>query len=251
MSKKLIVASSADELSSQAGQLLIDITARAIEERGRAVILVSGGTSIWRSYEAYGQALSINWSKVFFFWGDDRFVEPDNPYSNYALVRDALFAHTSGLPKDNVFPINPDASDPDQCAAEYSDTIAKFFGLKPGEWPVFDLAQNGMGADGHTASLFPHTPGPLVTDKIAVAAHAGQKPYVDRITLTLPVFNHARNVLFITSGASKADTLKTVFEGSPAVDEMPAAHINPENGEVIWLVDEAAAAKLSERPHTI
>jgi len=245
MSRRVIVVDDADKLSALAGQVLIDITVRAIDERGRALVLVSGGTSVRKSYEAYGRAKEIDWSKVFFFWGDDRFVEPENPYSNFALVRDALLANTIGLPKENVFPINVNAATPTACAEEYSQTISSFFGLAPGEWPVFDLAQNGMGPDGHTASLFPRTPAVSVSDKIAVANHAGLKPWVDRITLTFPVFNHTRTVLFITNGASKTATLKTVLEGMPTIEEMPAAHINPVHGQTIWLVDKAAAANLT------
>ena len=245
MNRRIIVAENAQSLSTIAGKVLIDVTARAIKERGRAVVLVSGGTSVWRYYEAYGESDQIDWKNVFFFWGDDRFVEPDNPYSNYAQVRDALLANTSGLPKENVFPINSYADNPTVCAEQYGRTIQEFFGLAAGEWPVFDLAQNGMGSDGHTASLFPHTSAALVTDKIAVMNHAGFKPWVDRITLTLPVFNHTRTVLFITSGPTKTATLKTVLEGSPSIEEMPAAHVKPENGQLIWLVDKAAATDLS------
>jgi 6-phosphogluconolactonase len=245
MSKRVIVADGADQLSVLAGRILIEETSRAIDRRGRAVVLVSGGTSVWKAYEAYGRSDLIDWTKVFFFWGDDRFVEPENPYSNYALVRDSLLTFAKGLPVENVFSINYKADTPGQCAEQYSRTIQQFFNLGDDEWPTFDLAQVGMGADGHTASLFPHTPAVLVDDKLAVMNHAGLRPWVDRITLTLPVFNHVRTVLFITSGSSKTQTLKNVLEGSPTVEEMPAAHINPADGTVIWLADKAAAAELT------
>ncbi len=243
--RRVIAASNAEQLSTLAGNILIDVTKKAVQNRGRAVILVSGGTSIWRSYEAFGKSTDVDWTKVFVFWGDDRFVEPENPYSNYGQVRDALLSHAKDLPKENVFPINSSASTPTQCAEEYSRTIKEFFDLADGQWPVFDLAQNGMGPDGHTASIFPHSPAVHVDDRIAVMNHASLKPWVDRITLTFPVFNHARTVLFITSGAAKATTLKEVLEGSPNPDERPAAHINPINGQVLWLIDESAASELT------
>jgi 6-phosphogluconolactonase len=189
--------------------------------------------------------VGIDWTKVFFFWGDDRFVEPTNPYSNYGLVKNSLLSNAVGLPPENVFPIAFDASTPAQCAELYAKKIQEFFELRDGEWPVFDLAQNGIGPDGHTASLFPNTPAALEDDKIAVANHAGLKPWVDRISLTLPVFNHARNVVFVTSGAAKATTVKTVLEGSPSRSEMPAAHVKPIGGTLFWLLDRDASANLS------
>jgi 6-phosphogluconolactonase len=245
MGRRIIVANDGDELAIMAGDVLIDLTVQAIDQRGRAVILVSGGTSVWSSYENFGKAKAIDWSKVYVFWGDDRFVEPGNPYSNYTLVRESLLVNADGLPRENIFPINYKASTPTACAEEYSEAIRRFFHLAPGEWPVFDLAQNGMGPDGHTASIFPHTPAALIDDKIAVANHAGLKPWVDRITLTLPVFNRARAIVFVTAGPTKAEKLKTVIEGDPPVEEAPAAHIHPENGTVFWLVDQAAAAELT------
>jgi 6-phosphogluconolactonase len=245
MVKRVIAAEDSEHLSKLAGDILIDVTAKAIDERGRAAVLVSGGSSVWRAYEAFGSSTEIDWTKVFFFWGDDRFVEPDNPYSNFGLVRDALFTHTKGLPKENVFPIDVNVETPAECAKEYSTTIRRFFDLPADGWPVFDLAQVGVGPDGHTASLFPHSTALHVDDQIAVMNHASHKPWVDRITLTFPVFNHCRTVLFLANGAGKADILKKVIEGDPMLDDAPAAYVRPPDGTVLWLLDKPAAAKLT------
>jgi 6-phosphogluconolactonase len=246
MKRRIIAAENADALHRLAAEILADITIKAIEARGRAVLLLSGGSTVRVPYERFGKSTLVDWSKVYIFWGDDRFVEPDNPYSNYGLARDTLIANAVMLPAKNIYPISFSAKTPAECAEQYSATIRDFFGLTVGEWPAFDLAQNGMGPDGHTASIFPHSTAVNSTDDIAVTDHAGLGPWVDRITLTFPVFNNARSVLFIAAGAPKADTLKSVLEESPTISDRPAAYIRPANGQVIWLIDKAAASKLAD-----
>jgi 6-phosphogluconolactonase len=139
-----------------------------------------------------------------------------------------------------------DAPTPAEGARRYAATVRDFFGLADGEWPAFDLTLNGMGPDGHTASLFPHRSAVGETRRIAVMSHAGLAPWVDRVTLTLPVFNHARRVLFLAGGAAKADMLKQVLEGERNVKHWPAGGIDPEDGEAVWLLEPAVAAKLAD-----
>jgi 6-phosphogluconolactonase len=218
-----------------------------IKDRGRCTLALSGGRSVGEVFELLAADQTIDWSKVFLFWGDDRFVEPTNPHSSYKLAEEKLLRKLPNFPKSNVFPVPVNAATPAEGAKLYSETIRTFFGLKTGEWPRFDVAINGMGPDGHTASLFPHSPALDIRDEIAVMNHAGLSPWVDRVTLTFPVFNHARCVLFMASGAAKSGTLKVILEGEQNIHEHPSQGIAPAEGEIIWLLDPGAAQQLDEK----
>jgi 6-phosphogluconolactonase len=218
----------------------------SIRDRGRCVLALSGGTSVGNVFELLAADPQIDWPSVFFFWGDDRFVDQVNPYSSYKLAQEKLFTKTPAIPRKNIFPVPVDAPTPAEGAKRYSQSIRSFFGLAEGEWPRFDLAINGMGPDGHTASLFPRSPALDRHDEIAVVNHAGLAPWVDRVTLTFPVFNHARCILFMVTGSGKAKTLKAVLEEAGDLHAFPARGIQPADGEVIWLLDPAAAALLSD-----
>jgi 6-phosphogluconolactonase len=228
----------------RAAELISQHIKASIAERGRATIALSGGKSVANLLGLLAADTTIEWPRVFLFWGDDRFVEPSNPHSNFKLTEEALLKKVPTLPRKNVFPIPASASTPCAGAKAYSQTIRDFFGVKEGEWPRFDIAINGMGPDGHTASLFPHSTALDAADDIAAMNHAGLAPWVDRVTLTFPVFNHARCVLFMASGAAKAQTLKAVLEGERNIHEHPAQGIQPIDGDLIWLLDPAIAAGL-------
>jgi 6-phosphogluconolactonase len=144
----------------------------------------------------------------------------------------------------NVFRVpaeNPEAS---AVADEYEKTIQKFFELKPGDFPRFDLILLGMGPDGHTASLFPGTEALKEKSRLVVANYV-EKLKASRLTLTLPVLNAARNVAFLVSGADKAPALHGVLEGDATGEQYPAKLVKPDAGRLIWFVDRAAASELS------
>jgi 6-phosphogluconolactonase len=231
----------------RAAELISGRIKSSIAARGRCTLLLSGGTSVGNLMELLAADHSIDWRKTYLFWGDDRFVEPTNPHSSYKLAEEKLIRSLPALPRENVFPVPANASTPSEGAKAYSQTIRKFFGLAQGELPRFDIAINGMGPDGHTASLFPHSPALDETEEIAVMNHAGLAPWVDRVTLTFPVFNQARCVIFMASGAGKAQTLKNVLEGKRNIHDYPSQGIQPADGELIWLLDSSIASQLESK----
>lgn len=246
MAQKIIIAENTQDQSRRAADLTAEKAREAIQQRGRFTLALSGGSSVRATYERFAGAEGIDWSRVFLFFGDERLVDRDNPYSTYKLVEESLLSRIPALPPENVFPVPVDAPTPTEGARRYSATICEFFGVKRGDWPVFDLTLNGMGPDGHTASLFPHRSAVNETHRIVVMSHAGLAPWVDRVTLTLPVFDHARMVLFLAHGAAKADVLKQVLEGERNVKHWPAQGVIPmTGGEIIWLLEPEIAAKLT------
>jgi len=230
------------------GQRLVEAAAAGIERaareaiaaRGRLTLVLAGGHTPRPLYRRLATA-PLEWSRVFFFWGDERAVPPDHPDSNYGMARQELLEPIGARP-EQVFRI-PAELPPEQAAAAYEATLRSFFELAPGQWPVFDLVLLGLGADGHTASLFPDTPAVAVTDRAVVAQFV---PAVGawRITLTLPVLNAARQVLFLVQGAEKARALRAALAPEPGAEPVPAARVAPASGRLLWLADRAAASLL-------
>jgi 6-phosphogluconolactonase len=216
---------------------------------GRFTVALSGGSTpkSFFSLLAQNDRDRLPWTKMFFFWGDERHVPPNHPESNYRMAFESLLSKVP-VPAGNVFRIpteNPDAS---QAAAAYEQTLRDFFKSPAGTFPRFDLILLGMGPDGHTASLFPGT-NALKENARLVVANWVEKFKTDRITLTLPVINHAGAVMFVVSGQDKAAPLKEVLEGTQPPDLYPSKLVRPTNGDLIWLVDQSAASALSKPNH--
>ena len=173
----------------------------------------------------------------------------DDPRSNYGMARRTLLEHAP-IPADHLFPIPTDRPSAAESAVEYARTLASFFGMTPGQGlPQFDLILLGLGDDGHTASLFPGKPTLHEQNAWTTASPPGVlPPPVERVTMTFPVLNAARVVLFLVAGEKKAVALHDVLEGNADVDHRPAAGVHPTDGTLIWLVDEAAARLLRRRP---
>lgn len=210
-------------------------------------VALSGGTTP----RALNQLLSsppyidrVDWSKVDFFWGDERCVPATDPLSNYRMADETLLARVP-ISQSQIHRVPTELEDPDLIAARYEDDMREAFGLAGGEIPRFDLVYLGMGPDGHTASLFPHTRALSVTDHI-VSSNYVPKLETFRITLTVPVINNAAVVVFLVAGADKATALSAVLEGPPNSDEYPAQLVAPADGDLYWLVDQAAAAQLTK-----
>jgi 6-phosphogluconolactonase len=182
------------------------------------------------------------WNSIHFFWGDERNVPPEHPDSNYRLARETLFDKID-IPEENIHPIQPKHNSASATAASYENALAQFFALQPGEIPRLDLVFLGMGDDGHIASLFPHSEALKEKERL-VAAPWVAKLDTYRITLTLPVINNADCILFLIQGSSKAATLTRVLSEAWNPDLWPAQAIQPAAGELLWLVDQAAAAGL-------
>ena len=241
----------ADELAAQAADFIITRAREAIAARGRFTLVFTGGSTPERAYTLLAQphmATQIDWAKCFLFWGDERFVPSDDARSNYGMAwRTLLEPIRASVPMLNIWPMPTEARDPAQGADLYADALAQFFALPPhADPPSFDLVLLGLGDDGHIASLFPGHPTLEVADRWVVSSPPGTlPPPVDRITLTFPVLNAAREVLFIVSGASKAEAVHDILEGSPVIQQRPAVGIRPAGGAVTWLLDKDAASRLT------
>jgi 6-phosphogluconolactonase len=233
------------DLFQAAAEDVIHCATSSIAKRGRCTIVLSGGSTPKSMYQliAANASSSLPWNKIFFFWGDERHVPPTDPESNYRMAQESLLSKVP-VPPDNVFRIpaeNPDAS---AAAQSYEETISKFFSLKPGEFPRFDLVLLGMGPDGHTASLFPESPALQEKSRLVVSNWV-EKLNTSRITLTLPVLNAARRIAFLVGGADKAAVLHEVLEGKGPGEKYPSKLVQPTDGKLIWFVDRAAGSELT------
>ena len=218
---------------------------RAISDTGRFTVALAGGSTPRSLYRLLADEFfrpQIDWDNVFFFFGDERAVLPDAAESNYRMANETLF-RPLGTAHGRVFRWKTELSDPLETALRYEEMIRSFFELESRRFPRFDLVFLGMGEDGHTASLFPHTPALNESSRIAVANRV-KKLASFRLTLTVPVLNNASNIIFLVTGANKANPLKEVLEGEFQPDMFPSQLINPANGRLEWLVDEAAAGFL-------
>ncbi len=232
-----------EALSEAAALAVIESCRQAAAERGRAVIALSGGTTPTRLYDLLARTPyteQIDWLDLQVFWGDERCVPPEDLDSNYRQAQDALLSLVP-IPSQNVHRVQSEL-DPKEAAAAYALTL-KRFASPPFEWPRFDVVLLGMGEDGHTASLFPGSPVEMDGATAAVTADYQGRP-ANRVTLTPQVFNSARRVVFLAAGESKSNTLASVLNGDYRPALLPAQRIQPSDGQLIWMVDQAAASKL-------
>jgi len=233
------------ELFQAAAEEVVRFAIDAVRQRGRFSVALSGGSTPRGLYTllAATARTAFPWTQTFFFWGDERHVPPDHPESNYRMVQEAMLSKVP-VPTANIFRVPGEDDDAARAAETYEQTLRKFFQLRPGEAPRFDLILLGLGPDGHTASLFPGTKG-LEERFHLVIANWVEKFRTDRITFTLPVLNNASCVTFLVSGADKADVLREVLEGKAPAEQYPAKLVQPTSGIVIWFLDRAAASALS------
>ncbi|HEV7889512.1 MAG TPA: 6-phosphogluconolactonase [Pyrinomonadaceae bacterium] len=232
----------AESVARAAAEEFVRLSAEAVEGRGAFSVALSGGTTPRRVYELlasdeYGGR--VDWPKVHVFFGDERTVPPDHADSNYRMAREALLSRVS-IPTENVHRIEG-LGDAAANASDYESVMRGFFG--DAEWPRFDLIFLGMGDDGHTASLFPETSA-LGETRAWVAANWVEKLGAWRITLTAPAINAALRVVFLVTGASKAERLGEVLNGAHDPSRLPSQMIRPRGGALKWYVDRAAAANL-------
>jgi 6-phosphogluconolactonase len=182
------------------------------------------------------------WNSIHFFWGDEREVPPDHPDSNFRLAREELFRKVA-IPAENLHRIRPEIGGASAAADEYERELKRFFDVGMEAMPRFDLIFLGLGEDGHTASLFPGSAA-LEESRRWVTVARVERLGASRITMTLPVLNHAACVIFLVSGKSKAPILRRVLCENPNAARLPAATIQPVEGELLWFVDQAAASDL-------
>jgi 6-phosphogluconolactonase len=230
-------------LAEAAADRFIGIVETALRYRQIADVGLAGGSTpkamnaLLASSPRRGH---VAWDRVRFFFGDERTVSPDDAESNYRMTRETLF-DPLGIPADHVFRMHGE-DDPQAAAAAYAEVLVRELGSRP----RFDLLYLGMGPDGHTASIFPGTYAGIDDTKLVVANWVEQfKTW--RITLTPHVINDATHVVITTGGSGKADALHGVLDGPPDPNKYPVQLVAPTDGELHWLIDEAAAAKLARR----
>jgi 6-phosphogluconolactonase len=233
--------------------MIAGAASESIVQRGRFTLVLSGGSTPEKTYRLLDDVAlgtSIDWNRTFLFFGDERFVPRDDANSNFGMARRSLIARAA-IPAANVIPMPTDGPDPDEGARAYGAKLAQFFNVPQDSMPppAFDLVLLGLGDDGHTASLFPGRPALAVEDRWVTATPPGQlPPPVDRITLTFPILNRARQAAFLVAGEKKAEVVREILEDHPPVEKYPAAGIRSAEGKVIWLLDEPAARLLAKSP---
>ncbi|MGH9529941.1 MAG: 6-phosphogluconolactonase [Terriglobales bacterium] len=230
------------ELFRAAAVEFSELANEAVHACGRFCVALSGGSTPKGLYTLLATgAFPVPWENVCVLWGDERHVPPDDPESNYRMANEAMLSKVP-VPAGNVFRILGEEKDAQVAAKKYEETLVNFFDLDTGELPRFDLILLGMGPDGHTASLFPNSSA-LREKKRLVAANWVEKFHAYRITLTSPVLNNAVTVVFLVSGQDKSAVLHDVLDGPPG--RFPSQLVHPAEGRMIWLLDRAAASKLS------
>jgi 6-phosphogluconolactonase len=243
-SREIRALTTPQELFAAAAEEVVRTANEAVAQRSRFTIALSGGSTPKSLYNllATNARTALPWDRMFFFWGDERHVPPTDPDSNYRMADETLLSKIP-VAAGNVFRIKAENPDAAAVAQAYEQTILKFFQLKSGEVPNFDLILLGMGPDGHTASLFPGTTA-LQEKSHLVVANWVEKMKTHRITLTLPVLNAARCVTFLVSGSDKASVLREVLEEDVPAEQYPSKLVRPAAGKLIWLLDRAAASQL-------
>ncbi len=242
MKPDIFIFKESESLSRRAATLFKEKSNQAIHERGRCLIALSGGGTPERLFQllASDYRKEIRWNQIHLFWGDERCVSPTTPGSNYRQADEALLSKVA-IPKENAHRIKGEL-DPSSAAQEYAGLLKTF--APPGlDFPALDLVYLGVGEDGHTASLFPHSPVQAREPVIAVTANYQDRP-ANRVTLTQMVFNQAQTIVFMATGEKKADILAKILSNRYNPEVYPAQRIDPQNGQSIWLIDEAAASRL-------
>lgn len=237
----LMVVSDVGGLNQAAVNEIALVAEAAIREHGRFTISLSGGNTPRGVYSllAEQQKEKFPWAKTFFFFGDERSVPPDHADSNYRMANESLFSKVS-IPEQNIFRV-PAELGAAKAADQYENNLREFFKPESGKLPRFDLVLLGIGDEGHTASLFP---GSTALNEVSrwVVANRVEKLNTDRITFTFPLINSAGEAMFIVTGPGKAEIVREIFLTED--ERFPAQRVHPPNGQLLWIVDQAAASLL-------
>src|SRR5712671_2745413 len=241
------ILADANSIAQTAAAEFLQAARESISEKGSFSVALAGGSTPKTLYSLLASnpllQAKVPWSKIQFFFGDERHVPPDDPESNFRMATEAMLAKAPIDPKQ-VHRIKSEKPNASEAAQEYEQELRESFKLKPDELPRFDLVLLGMGPEGHTASLFPGTKALREQRRLVVSNWVG-KLYTDRITLTPPVLNNAARIIFMAHGAEKAPALKAVLEGPYEPEQLPAQMITSPKGRVVWLVDPSAASMLA------
>jgi len=242
---KVEIVCNPEKLAQRSVELFVTDAHRAIRVRDVFTVAISGGHTPKRFYELLGktpQVKTLPWDKIHLFWVDERCVPYDSQWSNYKLAVDTFLARVA-IPKQNIHRIPTEHCDFRVAASQYEEIIRKVFGLAEKQVPEFDLIVLGMGADGHTGSLFPGSYAAFDTDDLACVVYVLDEK-LNRITLTYPVLRAAAHLAVLVSGQEKADMLKEVLTNEPDEVCYPIHILWPVLDKVTWLVDNKAAGRL-------
>ena len=244
--KKVLVFPSGDELYEAAARQVEELAVDAVQKRGVFLFVLAGGDTPRPLYQRLAQEhahASFPWQNTHIFWGDERAVPPDDAQSNFGMAREELLNSIS-IPEDHIHRISGELGAA-TAAREYAGELRKMAEMGT-VWPRFDLVLLGLGQDGHTASLFPGSTHPSRSGQATLAVTGSyNERATSRVTLTPPVFNSARNIIYLVLGSSKANVLAKVLEGDSSPVQFPARRIKPEQGTLTWYVDNDAATKLT------
>jgi 6-phosphogluconolactonase len=246
MSNKRIIISEPDfkKMTRKGAEIFSQAAKESVEKRGQFVVAISGGSTPRSMHSMLGEEpfySGIPWGKTDIFWVDERCVPEEDPDSNYGTARKD-FLDKIPIPKTQIHPM-PAGTSPEKGADIYQVELEDFFHLQKGEFPVFDLTFLGTGKDGHTASLFPGEKSLEESERLVISVKGGD-PYVNRLTMTFPVLNHARKIIIMVSGKNKAKIVKTMIDFPQA--RLPVHRIQPLNGTLGWLLDSESASLLLE-----
>jgi 6-phosphogluconolactonase len=238
---KLNIFDNEGEVLNALAEYIVKVASDSVASRGKFSIALSGGNSPKKLYELLASAAfkkRVEWDKVYFFFGDERYVPHTDPQSNYLMAQKALLEPLE-LGNKQVFPVNTKLG-PEEAAEAYTTDINYYFA---GEDARFDLILLGLGDNSHTASLFPHTP--VLHDNTASAkAVFVDEMQVYRITMTAPLINQARHIAFLVYGDGKAIAVHHIIEDKTDIENYPAQLIKPKDGDLQWFLDHGAAAQL-------
>ena len=244
---EVIIVSDTEMLALEAAHRFIAIGAAAVSRQGRFSVALAGGSTpavLYRLLAREPFRERVAWRSALLYLGDERCVPSDDPRSNTRMVHETLLEGIASTPATVRFP--PVELPPPDAAAAYDRLLRRDFLVRGASRPRFDLILLGIGDDGHTASLFPGMPALAEKRRLAVATDVPDyvRPFVARITLTLPVLNAAEHVMFLVAGASKAPAVAAILSGPEPENPLPARRVQPRSGQVTWLLDRAAAAEL-------
>lgn len=237
----LFIFSDRDDLSIGAADEIATLAQEAVKKNGRFTISLSGGSTPRQLYSLLASepwVKQMPWGKTHIFFGDERCVSQSDNNSNFKMINDALLSKVP-IPKSNIHaPFGQDAN-PEEAAAQYQQQLMEFFGSQP----VFDLVLLGLGPEGHTASIFPNSPALAERQKLVMAYNVDAE-HGWRLTMTLPLINAARHIMFFVAGEDKKDILCQILSPGSNGHNIPATLIRPADGTLSWYLDDAAAEKI-------
>ncbi len=241
-SKEIITFDNIERIADYAIETWIELSSKAIASKGHFAVALSGGKTPQVFYQKLSERKDLPWNKTHVFMVDERFVPYDSEDNNYHMINRTLLCHVT-IPANNIHFISTVENTAEDSAIRYDDSLRSYAKKAKTQYPLFDLIFLGIGEDGHTASLFPGTPALQETKRLATSVTPPKDPEIERISLTYPVINSTENIFFIATGENKAAVVKDVIKNKKS--KFPAAMFKQESNRICFLLDKAAASKLS------